>query len=178
MLPLVAGTQMHPEGLDFMGHARDHLKASDDRNEPRLQLVFPGDQLAVRRALREAMVFLRDLGIAQDACGPVELVLAEAINNIVEHAFDGQIRGSIELSIKQIDGDLNFTIFDDGRPMPGGDAPLGHPHNLSCDLIDLPEGGFGWFLIRNLTRELIYTRIGNRNQLQFTINPSSGNRPQ
>ena len=176
--PLAAGSQMHPDRLELMAPERDYLKVNSNNQKGRFQLVFPGDQLAVRRTLKKAMEFLRGLDFSQDSCGPIELVLAEAINNVIEHAYAGHSHGVVELSIELSGKDLFFTILDDGLPMPDNRAPKGQEHDLSCEVVDLPEGGFGWFLIRELTRDLIYTRTGSRNRLQFTIRPYAGTLPQ
>lgn len=162
---------MHLERLSFMGHAQDHIAACGESIGNRLQIVFPGDPLAVRGALKKAMDFLRGLEFSQDECGPVELVLAEAINNVIEHAYEGGSHGIVELSIEQKAEMLEFTILDDGLPMPDGDAPKGRTHDLTCEVEDLPEGGFGWFLIRELTQDLSYTRTGSRNRLEFNVIP-------
>jgi serine/threonine-protein kinase RsbW len=53
--------------------------------------------------------------------------------------------------------------------MPEGKAPNGSPAPLDCDTEELPEGGFGWFLIRDLAHELNYTRISGKNLLSFRI---------
>ena len=168
---MVAGLQMHLERMNFMGHAQDHIAACGENVGKCLQIVFPGDPLAVRGALKTAMEFLRQLEISQDECGPVELVMAEAINNVIEHAYEGGSHGIVELSIEYRAGALLFVILDDGLPMPDGDAPTGHKHDLTCEVEDLPEGGFGWFLIRELTQDLRYTRTGSRNRLEFNIIP-------
>jgi serine/threonine-protein kinase RsbW len=39
-----------------------------------------------------------------------------------------------------------------------------------ADVSNLPEGGFGWFLIRALSRDLDYRRVGGRNLLSFRLN--------
>jgi len=140
---------------------------------PRLDLVFPGTELALRDALKKAMTFLRGLDLGQDACGLVELVLAEAVNNIIEHAYTGTGDGIVECRLRK-DGELlHFCILDDGLPMPTGAVPEKKQQDLNGDLQDLPEGGFGWFLIHELTENLHYTRAGNRNRLEFTMRPSA-----
>ena len=40
-------------------------------------------------------------------------------------------------------------------------------------LHDLPEGGFGWGMIRDLTDDLSYRRDGARNELRFTVDLDS-----
>ncbi len=164
---------MQAEALTFMGHARDHAKQCSRPGQPRLDLVFPGDPMALRKALKKAMEFLRGLDFGQDACGVVELVLAEAINNVIEHAYAGERQGVVELIICQNGPELEFRILDDGLPMPGDKAPAGHLRDLDCDTQDLPEGGFGWFLIHELTSKLEYRRAGTRNQLQFVMQPAA-----
>ncbi len=162
---------MRPERLPFVGRARNHLVFGDKNDPNALRLVFPGDQGAVRKALKNAMHFLRGLDISGDACGSVELVLAEVINNVVEHAYADRQVGIIELRIARTRDALLFDVIDDGIPMPDGAAPAGRQHELDCPADALPEGGFGWFLIRELTHDLSYARDGSRNWLKFRMQP-------
>ena len=98
----------------------------------------------------------------------VEVVLAEALNNVVKHAYR-QSDGQIELLVRIVSGRLLCDIFDTGAAMPNGDLPLGLAQPIMPDH-DLPEGGFGWFLIRSLTQNLTYRRINARNHLSFHLN--------
>ena len=52
--------------------------------------------------------------------------------------------------------------------MPDHTLPMGLPQPIGVDK-DLPEGGFGWFLIRSLTENLTYRRIDARNHLSFQL---------
>ena len=164
---------MHPERLVFVGRALDHVATKAGGRSPDLKLVFPGIEMALRDTLEKATHFLRGLGFERETCGLIELVLAEALNNVVEHAFSGMADGIVELQISKREEVLHFLILDDGLPMPGDAAPAGLPQDLTCAVEDMPEGGFGWFLIRELTEDLSYTRSGNRNRLQFTMRPNA-----
>jgi serine/threonine-protein kinase RsbW len=129
-----------------------------------LRLVFPSDPMAVRDALRLLVKGLPDDGANQ---GMVELVLAEVLNNVVEHAYaDGN--GKIELTIQLTKTDLRCAIVDEGCPMPDGKLPAG---NLDAAFAadGLPEGGFGWHLIRSLSQDLRYDRHKGRNHLSFRL---------
>lgn len=166
---------MRRERPAFVGRARDHIVSDPAQT---CHLVFPGTRAAVRGALRKAMKFLRAQSFGQDVCGPVELVLAEAINNVIEHAYEagesgeGQPGQVVEMTLTCDGETIETLILDDGVPMPGEQLPQGRVHDLdSLDLADLPEGGFGWFLIRELTQDLHYSRSGNRNRLSFRISP-------
>lgn len=124
--------------------------------------------LAVRRALREVLDHSIMSGLSKDVRGTAELVLAEALNNIVEHAY-GTDDGQIELQLHQTGSRLSCDVFDAGMPMPEGELPAGLAQIIGED-DDLPEGGFGWFLIRTLTEDLTYRRIDARNHLSFKLN--------
>jgi serine/threonine-protein kinase RsbW len=53
--------------------------------------------------------------------------------------------------------------------MPDGQLPLGQPTAVDVDLMDLPEGGFGWFLIQDLARDVTYVRVGSENRLDMRL---------
>ena len=124
--------------------------------------------LAVRSALLHIFDHPVMARLSPDARGCAELVLAEALNNIVKHAYKCQ-NGTIELRLHHSVGTLGCDIYDAGAPMPGGQLPAGLPQAIGADH-DLPEGGFGWFLIRTMTEDLCYTRSDARNHLSFRLN--------
>ncbi len=137
-----------------------------------LDLAFPADPEEVRVALGRVNDGLAALGTIPDAMGRVELVLAEVLNNIVEHAYAG-MRGEIALQLAPGDMALSCRVADHGRPMPGGDLP---PGRLPLDAAaELPEGGFGWHLIRLLAQDLRYARTEGQNVLTFAIPLSADN---
>lgn len=98
-----------------------------------------------------------------------ELVVAEVLNNIVEHAYEDRAGGEIRLTLNLVRDRLCIEFVDFGQPMPGGSPPEGAPANLDVDINELPEGGFGWFLIRALSENLAYSHDGRRNHLTLCI---------
>lgn len=121
----------------------------------------------IRQGLRDLLscALIRDL--SADCLSTAEIVLAEALNNIVEHAY-AQSSGQIEVEVWRGDGALRFHIRDSGLPMPNATLPSGLLPPLGA-LEDLPEGGFGWFLIRSLAQDLAYRREGGQNRLSFDL---------
>jgi serine/threonine-protein kinase RsbW len=85
-----------------------------------------------------------------------EVVLAEALNNIVEHAYRESPDGEIEVRLRVHDSTIHATFRDYGQPMPNGKLPEGTLASIDVATADLPEGGFGWYLIRTNTRNLTY----------------------
>ncbi len=134
-----------------------------------LRILYPNRPFAVRRALGSVMEGLADLGLDEDCASSVELVLAEVLNNVAEHAYPDDPSGLVELKITRRDGHLVIRVIDEGRPMPLDCLPApGRPMPNRADG-DLPEGGFGWMLIRSLAHGLSYERRDETNRLRFEM---------
>jgi serine/threonine-protein kinase RsbW len=124
--------------------------------------------LAVRHGLK-GILDHPAMGSLSDATrGNAELVLAEALNNIVEHAYDSE-DGQIDVQLRWFADRICCNVVDAGLPMPNGDVPQGLAQPIGGNQ-DLAEGGYGWFLIRALTTDLTYRRIDARNHLSFQLN--------
>lgn len=113
---------------------------------------------------------LAQLGLPIEPLFTLELVLAEVLNNVVEHAYRDRGRGTAGLEVTVRDHRITCEVTDRGLPMPGGRLPPAKRHDPGAlGLEDLPEGGFGWALIRDMTRGLDYTRENGTNRLRFRI---------
>lgn len=148
-----------------------NFEPTEAANGTLFEEVIPSTFGSVSDTLREVTKTLRLLGFSTEDCGSTELVLAEVLNNIVEHAY-GEAVGPIDLRISTGAGGLFCVIRDRGVALPDGKMPMGQAMGDFTGLEDLPEGGFGWFLIRELARDLLYRRIGNENQFSFRIDVS------
>ena len=123
----------------------------------------------VRKALQDMIGFAAGLGVEKGDLATLELVLAEVLNNIVEHSC-GDVPGAIiRLSCRFEDNRVVMTVTDNGAPLQEGSAPDSVLPRGHGNIESLPEGGFGWFIIRRLTQNLTYRRRNERNFLMFTI---------
>lgn len=140
-------------------HAEEGLDAA--------RITIAADPLAVRNGLRALFETIMLRSLPAEGRGTAEIVLAEALNNIVEHAY-ARYRGDIQISLRLSSSELICRIVDTGLPMPDATLPAGilQPFREGGEL---PEGGFGWFLIRTLSRDLEYRRDGNSNLLSFRL---------
>lgn len=134
-----------------------------------LNVQLKSDNLSIRSALGEVIAALKTRRVDPDALGTVEIVLAEALNNVVEHAYAMRDDGVIEISGHITPGQLVFDIADEGIPMPLGQVPEGPAASVDVPMDAMPEGGFGWFLIREMTEDLTYARVNGRNLLSLTM---------
>ena len=139
-----------------------------DALRPLIRLHLPASRAAVRRALRDVGTHLGRIGLDENLRAAAELVLAEALNNVVEHAYC-DAGGDIALDLDLTEGGLAVTVRDRGRSLPGGRLPPGGLPDLGDTRDALPEGGFGWFLIRRLSRELSYENGPAGNRLRFVL---------
>lgn len=134
------------------------------------RVAIAGTQSSVRDGLAQTMAYLATLNLPEDEASTVELVLAEALNNTVEHAL-AHIRTETRIEIRgrhSAEG-LDITIIDQGVPMPDGALPVAKCPDLNVDTPALPEGGFGWFIIHSLARNVVYVRIDKFNCLSLHL---------
>jgi serine/threonine-protein kinase RsbW len=136
-------------------------------SNPGLAFAFPATVDAVREGLARALNAPCLADLTDEDRGTAELLLAEALNNVVEHAY-ARWPGEIRLSVAPRAGGLAVCICDQGLPMPGASPPKGELPAIDT-FADLPEGGFGWFLIRSLSQQLTYQRHADCNELRFYI---------
>ncbi|MEO0486542.1 MAG: ATP-binding protein [Pseudomonadota bacterium] len=127
------------------------------------------DTFEVRHSLQALMTDMQGRDYLPEERGTVELVLAEVLNNVAEHAYEESGEGRIELDMAYTASGIEIALLDFGKPMPDGQTPLGMPANLNVEVDDLPEGGFGWFLIGELAKDMTYERRGDANHLSFRM---------
>ena len=127
-------------------------------------------QPAVTKVVKSAEQSLLGAKIGEDQTGEICLVLAEALNNVVEHAYSYREDGDIDVSLDITAGRLCIRIVDFG---PAFAPPKPKENVPDLDEFEaLPEGGFGWGLIQMLTEEITLERIDHRNHLTLfkTVN--------
>lgn len=137
---------------------------------PPIDVCVPTGKTPVRDALRCVLSALEPLNLNEEEAGRVELVLAEALNNIVEHAFPGkQGIGHIAIACAHHSDGLHLRITDDGERLPDRADAVASQASLNVNIADLPEGGFGLSLIQDLAKDIQYQRIGSENRLSMRL---------
>ena len=137
---------------------------------PAFNITIQSGEMAVREALAKLLDGLTPLSLDVEEAGTVELVMAEALNNIVEHAYPkGDPVGPIDITCCHALDGRHMTVLDSGRAMPDGRTPLGAAVDTDVAFDEMPEGGFGWFLIKDLAKDVTYDRIACQNQLSLRL---------
>jgi anti-sigma regulatory factor (Ser/Thr protein kinase) len=119
-------------------------------------------------SLKEIRSFAREIiarSTTLSACSDdLVLALAEAAQNIVKHAYDGQPTDDmLKVKISFKDNDLSMELFDKGKPVV--------PANIKPrDLDDIKAGGLGTFFIGQIMDEVIFktTKVDWVNHLVLT----------
>ena len=135
---------------------------------PQLSKKFLSAQQLVSDNVADAIAWVRKHGIHDDVAGSIEIVLAEALNNIVEHAYLYRAGEQIEMDLILGADALEITLTDQGEKFPG----IPQKREMKGDAIrfeDLPEGGFGWFLNHSLTQSIRYAFVDGKNVVRFEM---------
>ena len=100
--------------------------------------------------------------LAQAMTMNINLVVEEAVSNIIFYAFNNNNKHKIKISISLENKLLTIKITDDGIPF----NPLEQQQpDINLPAEERPVGGLGIFLISHMMDELNYIRKGNQNIL-------------
>lgn len=110
---------------------------------------------------------IREANLIADRQEDIQIALTEAVNNIVEHAYVDRVPGHVIIRCALLPGRVEFEIRDTGIALPGGCPPGGAAPDVRVAKRQMPEGGFGWFLIRSLAQSIRYERQRDTNCLKI-----------
>jgi len=134
----------------------------------KLLLRYTSSNLGTRQAMKALLHGLNPWQLSATDQGKIQVALVEVLNNIVKHAYRNQGSGIIEITCQPFPAHLGFEIADSGIPLPA--HCLTNDHMSAVDIqASLPEGGFGWFLIRQLSYDITHERHKGKNHLYLKI---------
>ena len=92
----------------------------------------------------------------------MNLVIEEAVSNIIFYAYNNNDKHKITISISLENNRLTIKITDDGIPF----NPLAQQQpDINLPVEERPVGGLGIFLISQMMDEMNYARLKNQNIL-------------
>lgn len=103
-----------------------------------------------------------DFSLSPDIVFNLNLVLEEAVVNIINYAYPKEEHESIYLSARMHEGSIILVLTDTGKEFDPTAAPEADV-TLSAD--ERQIGGLGIFLIRQIMNEVKYERIEGKNVL-------------
>jgi serine/threonine-protein kinase RsbW len=109
-------------------------------------------------------------GFAPNEGSQVEVCVAEAINNSIQHAYQGNPNRKVELEVFLLPHQLIVDVWDSGISADAARMHADHCHALEVctDFIeDIPERGRGLALIQEVMDSFEYTPGAERNRLRM-----------
>lgn len=124
---------------------------------------------------------IRDL-CARECLTPVEasmieLAVVEAVNNAIEHGYQEQPGGRIEIHVVVTASQIDAVITDAGPPIDPETFAERYEDPRSVDRSALAEGGRGLTIMRGVFDELRYARRGDRNAVTMRKTRDAAARP-
>ena len=111
-------------------------------------------------------IFIEDLveefGLSPELVFNLNLVLEEAVSNVILYAYPKEVHQTISLIARKKDNQLIFVLTDSGKEFDPTQAP---DADITLSAEDRPIGGMGIFLIRQIMNTVEYQRIEGKNIL-------------
>ena len=107
----------------------------------------------------------QELSLSEEQLGQLELMMVEAVNNVIEHAYQMQHGNDVQVRVEYSPQDVHLVISDQGHAMP--DALHTETREMP-NPEDLPEGGWGMGLIHLLADSIRYSRDAKGNHLHVS----------
>ena len=103
-----------------------------------------------------------DLSLPPDVVFNLDLVIEEAVVNIIHYAYPKEEHQYIYLSAHMHEGSIVFVLTDTGKEF---DPTLAPEADITLSADEREIGGLGIFLIRQIMNEVRYQRIEGKNVL-------------
>jgi serine/threonine-protein kinase RsbW len=114
-------------------------------------IVLPGNFESLDKVCRFVDQIARSDGFDEESLFAIETAVDEAFSNIIDHAYGGENKGTVECSCEVKDKALIVTLHDYGRPFDPNAIPL---PSLNSSLEDRKERGLGLYFMRKFMDEV------------------------
>jgi anti-sigma regulatory factor (Ser/Thr protein kinase) len=108
----------------------------------------------------------RDNALPLEAAFRIDLCLAEAVSNVIEHGFADGGRHDIRVTLEPRATEIVLTVEDEGRPFDPLEAVL---PPLAARVEEARIGGYGLRLLRHFADSCRYQRWEGRNILTMIL---------
>ncbi len=127
-----------------------------------LRLTVPGRYDRLEQIAKFIEQAGQAAGLDEVAICRCQWAVDEACTNIIEHGYQGEDRGPIEIECEPGAGELVITISDQARPFVAEDVP---EPQLGESLEALQVGGLGLFFMRQVMDAVEFTHEEGSNKL-------------
>lgn len=129
-------------------------------------LAIPNRLSELKTVARWIAALMEQWSIPERAAYAVDLVVNEAVTNIISYAFPGGDNHWITITLSDVDDSIVIQLEDDGRAF----NPLAVPTTVvGDDLEHAAIGGRGVHLIKSFSDEQNYTYVSGANRLRLVV---------
>ncbi len=134
---------------------------------PALLIPMLPDVDGLELARQQARQFLHNNGVDEHTLAAVELVLEEAVTNVIRYGYDSEAQArNIDIDLQVDPEEVQVLVVDDGKPFdPTEEGAILLPETLD----EAQVGGLGLLMIRNSTTRMAYERSEGRNRFLMTV---------
>jgi serine/threonine-protein kinase RsbW len=131
--------------------------------QQRVEIEVPGDRQAVRSVADAFEGFATERELPVDLVQSVQIVLDEAVSNVVRHGYEANgLSGDVRVAVGIEEGTVTLQVVDTAPEFD----PLGAPGpDTSLPIEQRPLGGLGILILRRLMDRVEYARDGEHNRL-------------
>ena len=104
----------------------------------------------------------QEAGLDETAICRCQLAVDEACTNIIEHAYEGEGRGGIDIRCEPEAGELTIVIEDQGKQFDPDSVPM---PQLTTKLEDMQVGGLGLYFMRQVMDAVEFSYQDGSNKL-------------
>lgn len=138
--------------------------------ETRLEILVELDLHAIRPVQARLRTFCARHNVEPRIVTGMELAADEILSNIIRHA--NGVATDIRCITEVAEGQVRIVFCDNGAPFdPLTEAPA---PNLTSGPDAAPIGGLGVHIVKELSDDCHYSRVGDQNRLEFRWTPSDG----
>jgi anti-sigma regulatory factor (Ser/Thr protein kinase) len=116
--------------------------------------------------INKLAIFIEEVGeelnLPSELVFNLNLVLEEAVSNVILYAYPKEEHQEILLTARKSDKNLIFILTDSGKEFDPTQAP---DADITLSAEEREIGGLGIFLIRQIMNEVAYQRIEGKNVL-------------
>jgi len=160
-------------GLDLTDSLAQHaqaLKAGDFLDS--LSFCAVADTVNIGVLSRAVRSFVEDLAFAEDVCYNTDLVVSEALTNVMVHGFRESRPEPVLLTVLAFQNVVGVLIEDRGSAIPAtvlNTMRQVHSFQDDLELGELPEGGMGLAFMRMVSQRFVYQSEEGVNRLMLLL---------
>ena len=129
------------------------------------QLILKNEIAEINRLAMFIEKLGEELNLAPELVFNLNLVLEEAVSNVIFYAYPKGEHQNIVLTAKKTNENLIFVLTDSGNEFDPTQAPEA---DITLSAEDRQIGGLGIFLIRQIMNKVEYHRIEGKNVLTLS----------